>query len=129
MDNFMIAVILFLVFSFVSRALNENANKKLDPEKKATLIDLFSKNRIYSFAILIGIISFFFASISFNWLDRNKTLIIYLVSIIIFIIGSSYISFKKLKESDFPESYIKTFIISTCLRFVGILIFFALIID
>ena len=58
MDNFIIAFIIFLVFSFASRVINENGNKKLDQEKKAALIDLFSGSRIYSLGILICIVAF-----------------------------------------------------------------------
>lgn len=122
----MIAVIILLGFTFVSRAINEKANKKLDADKKAELIDLFSKNRIYSFAILIFIIVLFFASMKFKVLEPTTTFIIYIVSILMFLISSSFLSYRKLKNADFPDSYINSFLLSSALRFLGFVIFVAL---
>ncbi|UZR95248.1 hypothetical protein [Chondrinema litorale] len=48
MDNFMIAFVAMLATVFFSRLINEKANKKLDPDKKLLLIDLFSDSRSWS---------------------------------------------------------------------------------
>ena len=127
MDNYMIAFVLLLGLILMSRTINEKANKRLDQDKKAALIDLFSKSRIYTFGILISIIVLFFLSLRFNLIDPLITYIIYIVSIFVFIIITSYASYKKLKKNDFPDSYIKSYILSTSLRFIGLVIFFSLI--
>ena len=128
MDNYMIGFVLLLGLIFISRTINEKANKKLDQDKKAALIDIFSKSRIYTFGILIGIIVLFFLSLRFNLIDPLITDIIYIVSIFAFITITNYTSYKKLKENDYPNSYIKSYLLSTSLRFIGLVIFFALII-
>jgi len=127
MDNFMIAFLILLGLIFLSRFVSEKANKHLDSNKKAELIDLFSKVRIYTYGILIGIIGLFFASLKFNWIDPQITYIIYVVSIFIFIIATSYFSYDKLKKNGFPNTYIKFYLISTSIRFLGLIIFIALI--
>lgn len=107
MDNYMIGVIVLLVFIFASRAINEKANKKLEQDKKAQLIDLFSKNRVYTFGILIVILADFFLILRYQILDPLFAYIIYTVLIFAYIIGFSYMSYKKLKDNDFPKEYIK----------------------
>ncbi|MCO4294098.1 hypothetical protein NF867_14640 [Solitalea sp. MAHUQ-68] len=127
MDDFMIAIVLLLVTTFISRTISEKATKKLDQIKKAELIDLFSNGRIYAFGILIGIVVLFFLSTKFNLLDPLIAYIIYIVSILVFLIVTSIISYRKLKANDFPGTYIKSYLLSTSLRFIGFVIFFTMI--
>lgn len=122
----MIAFVLLLGLMFFSRTINEKATKKLDQDKKAALVDLFSSGRVYTFGILIGIIVLFFVSMRFNLLDSMITYIIYIVSIFAFIIITSLFSYRKLQANDFPDSYIKSYLLSTSLKFIGLVIFFAL---
>ncbi|MBO9703183.1 MAG: hypothetical protein J7604_23415 [Sporocytophaga sp.] len=126
MDYAMIAILVMLGIMFLSRTLNENANKKLDQDKKAELVDLFSKDRIYNFGILIIIISIFFINIKLNLIDQYLNYGIYIGSVVIFMIVSTYLSFRKLKKNNFPDSYIKSYITVTTIRFLGIVIFFAI---
>ncbi len=126
MDYGMIAILVILGIMFLSRTLNENANKKLDQDKKAELVDLFSKDRIYNFGILIIIILIFFINIKLNLIEPFLNYGIYIASILIFMTVSTYLSFKKLKKNNFPDSYIKSYITVTTIRFLGIVIFFAI---
>ena len=63
MDNFMIAVVVLLVAIFSSRIINEKANKKLEQDKKAALIDIFSNNRMWTYGVLIAIVVLFYISL------------------------------------------------------------------
>ncbi|HTJ48323.1 MAG TPA: hypothetical protein VL443_02635 [Cyclobacteriaceae bacterium] len=127
MDHFMIGVILLLGINLISRLVNEKATGKLEQDKKAALVDLFSKNRIYTFGIIIGIIVLLVLNQKLKFIDFWIAYSIYIVSVLCLIIVSNYSSYKKLKENDFPEEYIKSYLISTSLRFIGIVIFFAFI--
>ena len=127
MDNFMIAVVVLLVAIFSSRIINEKANKKLEQDKKAALIDIFSNNRIWTYGVLIAIVVLFYISLRFNLINPVWTYIIYIVSLIAYILTISYNSYIKLKANDFPSSYIKSYILSTALRLLGILIFVAIL--
>jgi hypothetical protein len=127
MENFMIAIVILLVAIFISRMINEKANKKLDQDKKAALIDVFSKDRIWTYSVLIGMVVIFFLSLKFNFIDPFWTYIIYIVLLIAYIIIIAYYSYKKLKTNGFPDSYIKSYIVATSLRLIGLLIFVALL--
>lgn len=122
----MIALLVILGIMFLSRTLNENANKKLDQDKKAELVDLFSKDRIYNFGFLIIIVLIFFINMKLNLIDPFLNYGIYIGSVLIFMAVSTYLSFKKLKKNNFPDSYIKSYITVTTIRFLGIVIFFAI---
>ena len=122
----MISILILLVAIFTSRIISEKANKSLSIEQKAELIDLFSKNRIYTFAALILIIAAFFASLKFNLLAQSTTVIIYIILISGFMLINSNMAYKKLKSHNFPDSYIKSYLISTSIRLIGLMVFFAL---
>lgn len=123
----MIAFVLLLGFFFVSRTIGERASKKLDQEKKASLIDLFSDGRAYSYVILISIIVLFFANLKFDLIDPSIGYVIYGITLTIYLGVTSYSTYNKLKQNAFPDFYIKAFLLSTFVRFVGLIIFFALI--
>ena len=123
----MIAFVVLLVMVFVSRTLSEKANKKLDQEKKAKLIDLFSKGRTINFGILIAIIALFFIAIRFSNLNTVIIFASYIFLVFIFMIISAILSYRKLKNNDFPESFIKSYLIATLFRFLGLIIFFAIV--
>ena len=127
MDNSMISILILLVAIFASRVISEKANKSLSTQQKAELIDLFSKNRIYTFAVLILIIAAFFASLKFNLIEQSTTVIIYVILISGFMVINSNMAYKKLKSNNFPGSYIKSYLISTSIRLIGLMIFFALL--
>ena len=127
MDNFMIAFVVLLVAISGYRMINDKANKKLEQDKKAALIDIFSNNRIWTYGILIAIVLLFFISLRFNLINPVWTYIIYIVTLIAYILIISYNSYIKLKDNDFPISYIKSYILSTALRLLGLLIFVAIL--
>ncbi len=123
----MMAFIILLISMFLSRMINEKATKKLDQEKKAALIDVFSKDRIWTYGVLIGIVILFFLSLKFDLLDPFWTYTIYIVALMAYIVTLAYFSYKKLKANGFPGFYIKAFILSTSLRLIGILVFLGML--
>ena|SRR5687767_12310955 len=126
MDNYMIGVLVLLVCVLIARILNDRANKKLDQSKKAELIDLFSKSSAYHFGILIAILSLFYLNIKMNCIGPTLALTIYTIFFVLFFIGISYLYHKKLKDNNFPESYIRLYLLSICIRFLGIAAFFTI---
>jgi hypothetical protein len=114
-----LGLILFLGFIFLSRSINEKANKKLDQEKKAQLIDLFSNNsKRYILLLIIVVLTI----VGFNTNIINP-----------FIISLSFFSFliylfifnilrvtKKLKANNFPTEYIKEVKKASFIRIFGI---------
>jgi len=123
MDNWMIGLAILVAFSLIAKAINYKATKKLDHDKKAELPDLFNGTYFYNTVIWIGLTILFFISIRFQLIDKLTTYIIYIISFLGFIAIIDYISFKKLQRNNFQESYIKSYIISKSLGFLGILLF------
>lgn len=126
MDGFMIAFLFFLGTIFLSRWLSDRANKALDQQKKAELVDLFSNTRLASFGILAVIILVFFGSIKFQWVDPFVSYLLYTVAIVTFLVISSLQSVRKLRSANFPEAFIRSFLLSTLVRFIGLIVFFAI---
>jgi len=68
----MISLGLMMGFLFISKMIIGRANKKLDSNKKAELVDLFSQNGKFAFGLLIIIIGGFLRSykISINGFEN-----------------------------------------------------------
>ena len=123
MDHFMLAFLLLMGSIFLSRYVNDLAIQKLEQDKKAQLVDLFSSRRNYSTFILFGIVALFFAVIHFNWLNAFLTYVIYALSIIVYMVVNGYRSYQQLKQLQFPDFYIRAYLLSTFIRFASIVIF------
>lgn len=126
MDNFIAAFILMLGLNFIAQFITTKALKKLDEEKKLLLIDLFAASRINTFAVLFGIIVLFLLNLKFQLINPRVSLLIYLFLLITFIIVTSNMAYKKLKANAFSDDFIRSYILSTSVRFLG-LIFFLLL--
>lgn len=126
MDSFMLAVVVLFLSIVLSRIINERANRKLDQEKKASLIDIFAKDRITSIGVLLGIIVLFFIGLKYTKIEPLTAYLIYFGVLLVFMIYSSYRSYKKLEKADFPKPYINQYLLSTAIRFLGIVLFVAL---
>lgn len=123
----MLGFVGLLVSVFVSRFVGEKANKKLDPEKRLQLMDLFSKDRVLYFGILIAIIVLYFAVLKFELLDASASMILYIVAFFAYMAITTALAYKKLKVNDFPQDYIRSYLTSTLIRVIGLVVFFALI--
>lgn len=126
LDSYMLGVIVLLISVFISRYLLQKANKLLEVNKKANLIDLFSKDGLVNFGVLLSLLVLFFISIKFNWLNPTVSYIAFMVLLLVFIVVTNIRAYKKLKENDYPQDYIRTYIISGTVRFIGLAIFVVL---
>jgi len=127
MDNVTIAFIILFVSMFGSSMIQAKSLKDLDQDKKVTLIELFSKSRFYFLGILLAILLLFFCSIKFQWLAPSIAASIYIVVLVLYFIASSYLAYKKLKEHGFSDVYIRSYLLSSGLRLVGLSIFLLLV--
>lgn len=124
MEPHFIGLIIFMASIFGARALNDKANRELSTEKKAELVDLFSRN-YKNYIIILVIIGGFFAAMQFELLEMDILLSIYGILLLIFMIFSSINSKNKLIKNDFPITYINKFLLSSVIRFIGISVMFA----
>lgn len=123
MEKFMFAVVAMLVLILVSRWLNERAMKKLSVEEKARLIDLFSSQRVWNFGLIILMLVGYYTVIVMKLVEQELGLSIYFVVLLGFMIFSALRSRSLLINAGFDEAYQHSFLISTGLRLLSILVF------
>lgn len=123
MDNSMIGMLFVLGVFLVIRVINERAIKTLSQDKKAELIDLFSKDRIYNLVIVILLIGLLFLNTKYKLVDSFLSLLLYSSSIMIFIVVVSFLAYRKLKKNQFPDSFLKSFILTSTFKTLALLFF------
>lgn len=126
MDYQIIGFIVFASTILISRVLNDKAMKKLNQEKKATLIDLHSNKSIYLFILMIAAGIFFVLSEKLKLIDSLLNIVLFIFLLIGLAMIGFFRSYKKLKENDFPESYIRTYLFTTVIKIMGVILLFAL---
>jgi len=120
----MVAIVLLLSTSFAGRIINQRASERLNDEQKAKLVTLFSKSGMYRFGILILVLVVYFLNIKFKWMDMVLANFVFAIFILTLLIGTAKVTYSKLKEHSFPDTYIKKNLLSTAIRFLGLVLFF-----
>ena len=126
-DRYLIGFLAFLATTLISRLIASNGAKKLDIEKKAKLVDVFGGSGLYHYVFLAVMILGFYAIARLTTLDPQLSLAMYLFLLVGYVAYVNFTSFRKLKANDFPEDYIKTYLLSSTVRFIGVFIFFGLL--
>ena len=122
----MLSFLILIGSVFLARVVNEKANKTLAPIQKAALIDLFASNRTLYFGLMILLIGFYFAVLKWNLLPIIWTMIGYFTLLILSLTVNAYLAYRKLNANGFPKTYIRLYLASSSIRFVGILLFIGL---
>jgi hypothetical protein len=118
--SFFVPLIVMFIMNFIGRLINEKSYKLLTVNKKAQLVDIFAKSRIYGSVFIVFIIVMLFVLPYFHILDTNRTLIIYIVYLFVYSILISIYSIKKLRKNDYKKEFIRLYIISSIIKFIGI---------
>lgn len=127
MDSHLIISIIILFALFIARILNERAFRSLSPDKKAKLSDLFSNQRIYNLLIMALLFLTFSVIINKQILEHTSAYLILYIFIISFIITTNIMSYHKLKDNNFPFSYIKSHLLSKSISLGSVIIFCSLV--
>jgi hypothetical protein len=125
----MIGIFVLLISVFISKFLLQKANGLLEVIKKAELIDLFSKDSLINFGILLILLGLFFISIKFNLTNPTISYAFFMISLLIFISVINIRAYKKLESNNYPQHYIRTYIVSGIIRFLGLIVFAVLMIS
>jgi len=114
-----ITIVIFVLTILLSRYINSKAIKKLSMEKKAELIDTFSGFSVWSIVPLLVIIGGFYFAVDYM---GNYLLYLALLLLVsgVYVVALQVYIYKKLKNMDYPMSYIKQYILSVVVRFVGL---------
>lgn len=122
MEFHTIALLTMFICMILSRIIITKATKTLDQEKKATLVDMSSGKGLISLIVWLVIIMFFIIAMKFEWLSLGITfgiLIILSIGLPAMLIYSQY---QRLRKNEFPNSFIKSYILSTLISFLGLII-------
>jgi len=117
-----VTLIILVVTVLLSRYINSEAIKKLPMEKKAELLDGFSTFGVWSMLPLFALIGgFYFLT---DYIESNHLLYVSIFSILalLYVFGIQVYIYKKLKKMEYPLSYIKQYLLSVFIRFLGVFI-------
>ena len=126
-DKYMIGLVIFITSMFISRQIATNGLKKLDADRKAKLVDLFSSNKLWQYLFIVVPVLGFYAAVRFTELNSQLVFVIYMLVILGYVIFNSIVAYMKLRSNSFPDDYIKSYLTSSTVRLIGIFLFFGLI--
>lgn len=106
-----------------SRYSTNKGNKHLEVEYKAKLVDLFGKSNMVSVILSLSAVFGYYFLTSKNLICLKILTICFFGFLFVFMFVQTRIAFKKLKQNDFPEEYIKLYIGSTAVRTFGMVAF------
>lgn len=129
MEPVFFGVFFWLASVFASSILYNKALKKLDMEKKAELIDKFSGFRNYSLLIMIVIVAAYFILLQKQLIDGRILTISYLVTFVIYLAVVNYYSYTVLKKNNFAKDFIRDYLITVIIRFVGFIVLFSFLMN
>lgn len=124
MDKTWIPIIFLFAMIYLSRMITEKANKKLDTEKKAELVDLFSKQRMYSILVMIVLMVGFYILTQKSFLEGFIAHIIALSLLFGYISTSNILNYRKLKQNNFPDFYLQAYMFSAAINLGGFVAFY-----
>lgn len=124
MDTLTIYFLILIVTIVVSRIVRERALKQLSTEEKGVLLESFSSYRLYNTFVSLGLVAAYFALT--NYFPQSSSLLIVVFIILFFAISAtiSVLSYQKLKNLNMPHTYIKSFLVSLGIQYVGLLAIF-----
>lgn len=124
--NTIIPFIFFIGCIFISRMISSHAFQKLDSEKKLEAINMANQKRTITSIISFLAIAFLMLNTELRLIDLSLNLIIFFSLLLIFILFKTYRGIQKLKEHNFPKSYIKSYILASCVIILGTLSLFGM---
>jgi hypothetical protein len=124
MTDPLFGVFAFIVAYFISRVIGERALKRLTTEEKAGLLDAFSGYRIFNMVIVFSLLFLVIAGDRFLPQLRATLWPAFMVLLALVLVTMSSLSYRKLKNLNMPADYIKSFLLSTGIQYLGILCLF-----
>ncbi|MGH9752182.1 MAG: hypothetical protein ACREA2_05305 [Blastocatellia bacterium] len=120
-DPFPLLVIVILFSAIViSRIITERALKRLNSEDKARLLDSFSGYRIFNSALLLGVFIIWFVADKYSPHWRSTLTIIFALSFLGVSAAISILSYRKMKGLNLPAGYIKSYLLSLAIQYLGV---------
>ncbi|MFN7947124.1 MAG: hypothetical protein U0Z53_17360 [Blastocatellia bacterium] len=117
---------IFLIVAIViSRIIMERALRQLSVDEKARLLDSFSGYRTWNLAAVLLLAALYFAGMRYLPEWRLTWDLLFLASFLTAILAVSVFSYRKLKMLNLPTGYIKSYLLSLGIQYVGVAFVFA----
>ena len=113
-------IILFAAFC-VSRLMMTEAGKRLDDSMKLKLFGVFSRRNNYATIFVLTVIVIYFGAMQFM---PDKIVLfsaIYSIVIVAYLLFRFASNYRKLKQLEMPAGYMKSFLFSYGVLFLGVL--------
>ena len=119
MDYYYIGLFGMVILSFISRNLMSSVSLKLADDKKVLLFGVFKEENRFISIISITLIGLMLLNGYFEIIDVSIGLLIFFVLELLLIVFSFFYKRKKLVNLDFPDFYIKKFVLVSLLQITG----------
>ncbi len=124
MDKSLIGLIVFFAAWIGGRAISERAMKILSEREKARLLDGFSNYRIFNLVGVVALAGLHFTLRAFVPNSYYASFPAFVGVLVLYLLFTSMLSYRKLKKLEISDSYINQFLLSTFVQYTGIFIFF-----
>lgn len=122
--DFLLGLLIFFGFLFISRVFNLKALNTLTNEEKGKMISNLQGIQKYYLIPLVLIIFLMFMMTKFTDIQSNKLFVFYFFILAIYLVVINIYVFKKLNQLNFKKEFTKNFVISKILNYIGMSIFF-----
>lgn len=121
----MFGLVVFVSAYIIGRIISEGALRKLTIEQKAALLDGFSQYRIYSLvAVFLIVVTYLLTTYFFFQYDYYLTPVFFGLILLVLAFSSLY-AHSKLKALGMPADYIRSFLLSSIIQYIGLIFLFA----
>lgn len=118
--------LIFLVAAIIiSRFMMERALRRLSDTEKARLVDSFSVYRTWNFTIVLLLAMLYLMIMRYLPEWRSIWNLLFFSLFLTIVITVSVLSWQKLKRLNLPEGYIRSYLLSLLIQYLGIGVVFA----
>lgn len=118
------AVAVFAVSFIVSRIIDDRSLKLLSIDEKARLATAFSKYRLFSSALLIVVVILLLASEKIVSNSSAQISFAYPLVVVPLSLLLTFFSYRKLAVLNLPKAYLKMYLLSSLIQYVGLVFIF-----
>lgn len=117
--QFLVIYGVFLASVLLSKSMKKKADMTLSDNKREQLADLMSQGRGFTIYVLLGLVGLFVANLFFNVVESFVAITMFFGLTMSFMVYNAVMTYNKIKENDFPKTYITSYIYWNIIQFVG----------
>ncbi len=116
----------FVAALFLGRYINERGLRKLDEKDQAALVGGLSRFRMISLIGVITIVTVYLIFFGFSKEENQPVFFGFLLLLILYMLAGTAFVFGKMKRMKINEDYISTYLLSTTVQYLGMIVYFGL---